>query len=83
MNPSIDDLRYRFFSGIREFVDNGNGTVSEVVTVSKSLDDWSSIVITGSTRDPSKDITQVFGDGTVQTIYFNTNGDWAGRSARV
>lgn len=40
------------------------------------------IDVAGAVRDETKDIVQLFSDGTVQTIYFDAAGDWAGISKR-
>lgn len=46
-------------------------------------DDWLPINVTGKVRDPLKDVEMNIGDGTTQTIYFTTAGDWAGQSVRA
>lgn len=79
--------RFRFIldsegSVLRQtLVEQGDGSYAPLVASEKS--EWLSIVVVGKTRDPSKDMEQQFGDGTVQTIYFDVNADFAGRSERV
>lgn len=44
---------------------------------------WASESVTGRTRDTSKDMAITYGDGTAETLYFTTAGDYAGKSARA
>lgn len=39
--------------------------------------------IDGKTRDPLKDVTFRYGDGTAETFWYNTAGELAGKSARA
>lgn len=68
---SIDDL-------ITKLIQWGYPFLGNNVDISTYL----GIDVAGKTRDESMDIVQVFSDGTVQTIYFDTAGDWAGLSKR-
>lgn len=59
-----------------------NGLISGNNSIVKNSDDYTSISIAGRIRDQSQDVVQDYGDGTTQTIYFTTDGEFAGRSKR-
>lgn len=44
---------------------------------------WASEAVTGRTRDNTKDLVTTYGDGTSETLYFTTAGEYAGKSARA
>ena len=67
-----------------KYKDMGDGTFAKVgYSFISSDSDNLSISIDGRTPDPTKNLVQNFGDGTTQTIYFDSSGEWAGRSERV
>lgn len=71
-NPAGDDVAAQF---------NEEGRLLIAQDPDKS--DWLSEAVTGRTRDPSKDVETVYGDGTRETFYFTASGEYAGKSARA
>lgn len=49
----------------------------------KASSGWLSETVTGRTRDNAEDVEITYGDGTSETLYFTTSGEYAGKSARA
>ena len=62
-------------------VTNAEMRSAPIVIIDKSS--WASETVVGMTRDATKDVTTNYGDGTAETLYFTTAGDYAGKSERV
>lgn len=79
----VDSVDPIVFSSVEDFVEKLNELNYPLLREGNIPNSFLSITVPDRIPDPTQDLIMEYGDGTVQTIYFTEDGDFAGRTKRI
>lgn len=79
----IGDVDPIAITSMEEFVQIMNDLNYPLLRKGNVPNSFVSITVPNRIPDPTQDLIMEYGDGTVQTIFFTADGDFAGRTKRV